>query len=165
MLLLLNASQRKTLLDQLVFNKKALFEAETANRFFTEDNLTKFVRDNTESLATLFRKMADIPSSQDSELKNVLHPNCLEIASTFLKLAADLLKKTKHNENFLPWCNTLRPMEPKKNALLYLESHIRNMSFNDIWNIALEALPAGSPINSLQTVNDNVKKLAQKPRI
>ena len=68
MLLLLNMSLRKSLLDQFIFNKKALFEAETANRFFTEDNLTKFVKDNTESLATLFRKTADITSSQDSEL-------------------------------------------------------------------------------------------------
>ena len=59
-------------------------------------------------------------------------------------------------------------MEPKKNALLYLESHIRNMSFNDTWTMVLEALPAGSPINSLQTVNDNfvevVKKRGSKPQ-
>ena len=47
MLLFLNASLRKALLEHLVYNKKALFETETANRFFSEDNLTKFVRDNT----------------------------------------------------------------------------------------------------------------------
>ena len=89
MLLLLNTSLRKSLLDQLVFYKKALWEAETANRFFTEDQ----VKENTETLATLIRKTADITSSQDSEHKNVLHPNSLEIASTILRLAADLLKK------------------------------------------------------------------------
>ena len=50
-------------------------------------------------------------------------------------------------------------MEPKKNALIYLESHIRNMSFNDTWAMVLEAHPAGSPINSLQTVNNNFVKL------
>ena len=91
MLLFLNASLRKALLEHLVYNKKALFETETANRFFLEDNITiiiKFVRDNTDPLATLLKKMADIPSSQDSELKNVLHPNCLEVATTLHTPAA-----------------------------------------------------------------------------
>ena len=93
MLLLLNTSLRKSLLEQLVFNKKALWEVETATRFFSEDNLTRFVKENTETFATLIRETAFITSSQDSELKSVLHANSIEIASTILRLAADLLKK------------------------------------------------------------------------
>ena len=95
MLLLLNTSLRKSLLEQLVFNKKALWEVETATRFFSEDNLTRFVKENTETFATLIREPAFITSSQDSELKSVLHANSIEIASTILRLAADLLKKKK----------------------------------------------------------------------
>ena len=162
MLLFMNASLRLALLDNLVTNKKALSETETAARFFQEDNLTKFVLDNTDPLANLFRKMADIPSSQDSELKNVLHSNCLEVANTFLTRAASLLKTKPHSDNFLQFCTTLRSVKPQKDAVIYMESHIRNMSFTETWYMALEDLPAGSPINSLQTVNDNVDKLAKK---
>ena len=52
---------------------------------------------------------------------------------------------------------------PKKNIIILLESHISNMSLNDTWTMVLEALPAGSPINSLQTVNDNFVELEKKP--
>ena len=53
-------------------------------------------------------------------------------------------------------------MKTQKEALFYLESQIRNMSFTETLHMALEDLPAGSPTNSLQTVNDNVEKLAKK---
>ena len=45
-----------------------------------------------------------------------------------------------------------------------MESHIRNMRFTETWYMALEDLPAGSPTNSLQTVNDNVDKLTKKTK-
>ena len=162
MLLVMNASLRQALLDKLITNRKALFESDTADMFFQEDNLTKFVLDNTDPLGNLFKKMANIPSSQDSELKNVLHSNCLEVANTFLTRAASLLKTKPHSDNFLQFCTTLRSVKPQKDAVLYLESHIRNMSFTETLHMALEDLPAGSPTNSLQTVNDNVDKLAKK---
>ena len=56
----------------------------------------------------------------------------------------------------------MHSVKPHHTSLIYLESHIRNMSFNETWYMALEDLPAGSPINSLQTVNDNVDKLVKK---
>ena len=123
MLLLLNTSLRKSLLEQLVFNKKALWEVETATRFFSEDNLTRFVKENTEIFATLIRESADITSSQDSELKNVLHANSLEIASNILRLAADLLKKKKSTMKTSWLSVTLYvPWSPKRTSLYSLRA-------------------------------------------
>ena len=56
-LLLLNSSVRKALLEELVVKKKALYETESP-RFFTEDSLTRFVNDNTEAFSILIKKMA-----------------------------------------------------------------------------------------------------------
>ena len=165
MLLFLNASLRQALLDKLVTNKKALFDTDTADRFFQDDNLTNFVKENTESLGNIFKKMAKIPSSHDSELKNVLHTNCMEVAHTFLTRVATLLTSKLHNGNFLEFCSSVRALKTQKEALVYMESHIRNMSFTDTLHMALEDLPAGSPTNSLQTVNDNVEKLAKKTEV
>ena len=162
LLLSLNASLRQALLDKFVTNRKALFDTDAADRFFQEDNLTVFVTENTESIGNIFKKMADISSSQDSELKNVLHTNCMELALTFLTKVATLLTNNLHNGHFAEFCSSVKSLKTQKEALVYLESHIRNISFTDTLHMALEDLPAGSPINSLQTVNDNVEKLAKK---
>ena len=91
------------------------------------------------------------------------YANSIEIASTVLRLASDLLKKEEHNQNFLDFIKSLREGAiPKKDALVILESHIRNLSFNDNWTMVLESLPAGSPINSLQTVSENISDLEKK---
>ena len=100
MILSLNASLRQALLDKLVTNKKALFDTDVADSFFREDNLTIFVTANTESIGNIFKKAAEIPSSQNSELKNVLHTNCKELALTFLTKVATLLTNNVHNGHF-----------------------------------------------------------------
>ena len=131
MLLSLNASLRQALLDKLVTNKKALFDTEVADSFFREDNLTIFVKANTESIGNIFKKMAKIPSSQNSELKNALHNNCMELALTFLTKVAKLLTINVHNGHFTDFCASVKTLKTHKDCNMCLESHIRNMSFTN----------------------------------
>ena len=99
---------------------------------------------------------------QDSDLQNLLYPNSTEIARTILKGAADLLKTEAHNSNFLDFIKALHESQiARKEAMIILKGHIRNLNFNETWTMLLEILPAGSPSSSLQTVSDNIKNLTK----
>ena len=162
LLLTLTESLRQAMLDKIVKKKPHQFDTEAADGFFRENNLTNFVTSNVESIGKIFKKMAEIPSSQSSELKEALHTNCMELALTFLTKVADLLTKNVHNGHFADFCTNVKTLKTHVECNVTLESHIRNMSFTTSILMALEDLPAGSPTNSLQTVNDNVEKLAKK---
>ena len=56
----------------------------------------------------------------------------------------------------------LESQTPRKEDMVILEGHIRNINLSDSWTLLLETLPAGSPLNSLQTVSDNIENLAKK---
>ena len=163
LLLTLSESLKQAMLDKLIKKKITdQFDIEDANGFFRQDNLTTFLTANVEPIGKIFKKMAEIPSSQNSELKEALHPNSMTLALTFLTKVSELLTNDVHNGHFAEFCATVKKMATCKEQNVTLESHIRNMSFTTSILMALEDLPAGSPTNSLQTVNDNVEKLAQK---
>ena len=104
------------------------------------------MNDNTEAFSILIKRMATPISYQESELKEVLHTNSIEIAKLILIKASELLKTEEHNSNFLDFIKVLRESTvAKKEVMVILEGHIRNMSFNDTWTLVLENLPAGSP--------------------
>ena len=88
----------------------------------------------------------------------------MALAGTFLTKVSELLTNDVHNGHFGEFCATVNKMKTCTEQNVTLESHIRNMSFTTSILLALEDLPAGSPTNSLQTVNDNVETLAQKTK-
>ena len=104
------------------------------------------MNNNTEAFTLLVKKLATPISLQESELQEVLHPNSVEIAKFTLKGAADLLKTEDHNSNFLDFIKVLRDSTvARKEVMIILEGHIRNMNFNDTWILVLENLSARSP--------------------
>ena len=79
-----------------------------------------------------------------------------------MKGSADLLKTEDHNSNFLDFIKVLRDSTvTKKEVMIILEGHIRNMNFNDTWILVLENHPARSPTDSLQTVSSNLENLTK----
>ena len=96
------------MLDKLIKKKITdQFDIEDANGFFRQDNLTTFLTANVAPIGKLFKKMAEIASSLNSELKEVLHPNSMALAGTFLTKVGELLTNDVHNAHFGDFCNKL----------------------------------------------------------
>ena len=94
------------MLDKFVKKSPNQFDIKATDSFFREDNLTNFVTANVESIGNIFKKMVEIPSSQNSELKEALHTNCRELALTFLTKVAELLTNNVHNGHFADFCKS-----------------------------------------------------------
>ena len=163
LILTLSESLKQAMINKMI--KKDItdkFDVEDAPKFFRQDNLTTFVTNNVEAIGSLFIKAAEITSSADPALKDALHTNSILLAGTFLTKVGELLTNEVHNGHFSDFCNKISKVEGVKTQNVILEGHIINMNFTTTILMALEDLPAGSPINSLQTVNDNVVTLTKK---
>ena len=163
LILTLSESLKQAMINRII-KKDTMdkFDVEDAPKFFRQDNLTTFVTNNVEVICSLFIKAAEYVSSTDSALKEALHSNSRLLANTFLTKVAELLTNEAHNGHFSDFCNKISQLEGFKTQNVILEGHITNMNFTTTILMALEDLPAGSPINSLQTVNDNVVTLTKK---
>ena len=165
LILTLSESLKQAMLNKLIKKKISdKFDVDDAIAFFRQDNLTTFVTDNVESIGTLFKKAAEIASSVDPDLKDALHTNSMTLAGTFLTKVGELLTNDVHNAHFGDFCNKIIKVTGCPVQNIIIEGHIRNMNFMTTILMALEDLPAGSPTNSLQTVNDNVETLAKKTK-
>ena len=163
--LILSEILKKDMISKMI--KKDLidrFVISDLTSYFGENNLASLIPLQVPEISKFFTQAAEGAASKDPALRDALYTASTSLATTFLTKVALFLTEDTHNGHFNDFCKKLAQIEGHKLQNVILEGHINNMNFVPTIILALEDLPSGSPINSLQTVNDNVTTLTKSTK-